>query len=435
MTVGAGFPDQIEKSLLAPLLMSIDHGNWRRVVLFPSVETIVHAKAIRDRRPNLDFDIEPFEQPRTENDVDACFEHFDKVIAALLKGGATPHEIAADFTRGTKAMSAALTMAAVRRGIRQLRYIEGERERGTVKPGSEKLRDFYPLKVIAGRRLDAGLMLVKKGSFAAAAELLNEGILGEERWDEDLRRKAEAARELARFLAAWDRLDYDRAHTLLDSTRTLDLPSDWAALVPPDKVAAWIDNLSAPEKRKDLQFMADHCRRLAVDLAANAERCVEAHRFEDALVRAYRVSEILGQAALFAQGYDSEHVKLDDPRMTEFRKELKRSKSNLPSPNSKDPTACSLAKEQVARFLKHLGDKVGKQLIEFSKDGRPGEMLKKRNNSILIHGFSARGPKDRGDAKRLVEGLEKLLHQVLGADRARAELDLARWPGRLGGGE
>lgn len=428
MTVGVGDPAKLEETLYTPLLKSIDQGAWRRVVLLPSTETRPHAEVIRDRRPDLAFDIRAFDHPQTENDVDACFAFLDIVIADLLRNGAVPADLAADFTRGTKAMSAALVMAAVRRGIRELRYIEGEREKGTVKPGTEKVRNFYPLKAVAGHRFDACRTLLRRGAFTAATDLLADDILDAEEWDNELRDKAKAPRGLARFLAAWDRLDYCQAKCELAALEKRPLAGDWVDFTPPEGVAAWIDSLAAKADRTNMPFMAERCRRLAVDLTANAERCVAQGRYEDALVCGYRVWELLGQAALFRHGFDSGEMPASDGRVVAFIERLKKNNSNLPGRHPKCTEKYQFSREQVARFLKHLDDPVGNVLLEFGKDGHPGAVFRNRNISILIHGFEAQGPRDHKTARELLNGLAGLL----GAD-ALANLEIARWPGRLDG--
>ena len=96
--------------------------------------------------------IEALPGPGMENDADACFSHFDGVLDGLRRQGYTSDRIVADFTRGTKAMSAALVLAAVRHELSVLRYIQGERDgQGLVLAGREKVESF-PIQRITMRR-------------------------------------------------------------------------------------------------------------------------------------------------------------------------------------------------------------------------------------------------------------------------------------------
>ena len=122
--------------------------------------------------------IVPLPEKGQENDVDQCFAHFDRVIADLRAEGYESHQIIADFTRGTKAMSAALALAGVRHDLPELRYIEGEREgSGTVKAGSEVIRRGRPIIVTGRRRLDDAHTLLRHGDFAGVLRLLARSVL------------------------------------------------------------------------------------------------------------------------------------------------------------------------------------------------------------------------------------------------------------------
>ena len=72
-----------------------------------------------------------------------------------------------DFTRVTKAMSAALVLAAIRHELPQLRYLSGGRrdERGLVVPGTEIVTDIRTTVATTRRRLDeASDFLLRLGS-------------------------------------------------------------------------------------------------------------------------------------------------------------------------------------------------------------------------------------------------------------------------------
>jgi hypothetical protein len=97
--------------------------------------------------------VRPLRKPGDEEDVDACFGHFERELAKLLEEGFAADSVIADFTRGTKAISAALVLAAVVHGVRTLRYIISAQrdQRGLVIADSETPRNFRTANVTLER--------------------------------------------------------------------------------------------------------------------------------------------------------------------------------------------------------------------------------------------------------------------------------------------
>ena len=217
-TVGTGNLDDVENTLLAPMGKSIETGNHSEVVLLPSQKTEEMADRVRQwSAGGREVVIKPLPAAGLEDDADRCFGHFDSVLKALIDDGVSRERITADFTRGTKAMSAALVLAAARHDIASLRYIRGKRDgRGSVLPGHEDIHQIEPARVTARRRLDGVKDLMRHGNFSAAITLLSAaaGPL-----TEDLRQEADALRATSEIYAAWDRLDYNSALKAFEAWR------------------------------------------------------------------------------------------------------------------------------------------------------------------------------------------------------------------------
>jgi len=302
MTVGTGDLDRLQETLFTPLRKSIATDAWARVILLPSSVTEEFARTLRERLDGPEVDVSPL-AAGDENDADAAYAHFDRVLACALQHVA-PEEVVVDFTRGTKAMSAALVLAATRREVPHLRYITGARDsRGMVTSGSEVVREIRTTFVDGQRRLDLARNLMLRGNFAAAETVLPDpehpfaAV-----YPLDIIRTAGAVRTAARFYAAWDRLDY--ASAVAQGRRAL--PSgDWSTVWPTDAMRGWVRDLEWEPERSDHSAMAARLRRLVVDLLANGERRVRDGQHEDALVRAYRTLELIGQVRLFDRGLDS----------------------------------------------------------------------------------------------------------------------------------
>ena len=413
MTVGTGDRDRLDDTLYTPLLKSAAEGDWKKVVLLPSQETLLYAEELRGRiaqgAPGIEVSIRPLPAGH-ENNADRAYSHFDCVLTELLQHD-PPENVEADFTRGTKAMSAALVLAATRRTIPRLRYIEGVRDRrGMVEPGSEQVRGIRTTTVDGHRRLDLARALFARGDFAAVAHVLPEphGPLAR-LYPSDFVHTASAVRSAARFYAAWDRLDHAAAaETTVDAAPSLS--DDWRRFRPTPDARAWVGVLAREPERTDHPAMAARLRRLAIDLLANGERRVRQGQNEDALVRAYRLLELIGQARLFDHGLDSADLDPSHDAVLAVQAESERRKRK---PFSEGPGGKLLASRfQVGRLLRHCGDPLAKPLLRFEDETLLKPTL--RNNSVLVHGFAARAPDDPAPLRRLFQDLEELARDDCG---------------------
>jgi len=422
LTVGTGSANNLEDTFYQPLLKSARDGKWSLIVLLPSQKTRGYAETLKSRLTDKTVEIHPLPQPWDENAIDSCYRHFDDVIAKLRQRGFPPIHLTADFTRGTKAMSAALMLAAVRHGVAMTRYIEGTRdERGMVVPGSEKIRGFAPEEALFARRLDAARALFQGGSFAAVEKLLAPEALPDV--SPDIRNRAGSVRKLAAFCLAWDRLDYKSAKRSLSNLDHAGLPPDWQAFFPSREVQDWVVLLAEPAPQEDKSAMATRCQRLIADLLANVERRLNQGQYEDCLIRAYRILALLGQSRLFVLGYESGKMPPEDARVKSFLATLK---ENENKPQKRD-SAYLLGREQVARFLKTQfpRDGFGERLLAFARN--EGQCVVERNRSILAHGFDAVSTGARGELEKALTGLEALFRDLTGGDTAKSYLAWSRW--------
>ncbi len=407
MTVGTGDRDRLEETLFTPLRKSIATGAWARVVLLPSRVTEEFAQALQARLDGAAVEIRPL-PAHDENDADSAYAHFDRVLATVLQDTAA-EDVEVDFTRGTKAMSAALVLAATRRAVPRLRYVTGPRDhRGMVKAGSEEVHGVRTTVVDGHRRLDLARELLRRGDFTATANVLPEphGPVAS-LYPHDIVDAARAVRAAARFYAAWDRLDHAAAATV-DAGEP---PSrEWRGYWPLPAACAWVGSLAQEPAGADHRAMAARLRRLAVDLLANGERRVRQGQNEDALVRAYRLLELIGQARLFDHGLDSADLDPDHDAVRAVQEESARKKRRPFSEGSGGKLQAS--RFQVGRLLRHCGDPLAVPLLRFEEETLLKPTL--RNNSVLVHGFAARAPDDPTALRRLFLDLEKLARDDCG---------------------
>jgi CRISPR-associated protein (TIGR02710 family) len=425
-TVGTGNIDLLRETLLEPLKKSIRKGEWSRVVLLPSQLTQEHAAKLRDEVQDVPIVIQQLPRAGAEDDADACFAHFDKVLEELRAQGFPPEALLVDFTRGTKAMSAALVLAAIRHDLPQLRYISGGKrdERGMVVPGTEIVAEVHTTIATARKRLDDAHRFMHHGNFAAVLEILPDpaSSFGQS-WPPDLADLAVLVRALAAFYAAWDRLDYKGAQKQRLSICGLHPPA-WNRFVPPPEIRNWVASLAQqlPEENPD---RAAPLRLLVADLLANGERRLRHHQYEDAIIRGYRVLELVGQIRLFEHGLASDALPPDHAVVKAFQDELLADAREEPLTMSKG--MYQAPREKVARLLKRLGDPLAKALLRLGNRAEGEIKLSKRNYSIWIHGFEAIAGSDSEPIQVLLADLEQLLITDGGQD-ATHRLQCARWP-------
>ncbi len=408
LTVGTGDRDRLEETLLAPLRLSMRAGGWRRIVLLPSHATRVHAERLSGIDGLPAPDIAPLPKSGDEDDADACFAHFDRVLARLIDEGIPPERIVADFTRGTKAMSAALVLAAIGHRIPRLRYLTGDERdsRGVVVAGREHALDIPTERAMFRRQLDLARDLLASGNFAAAERLLAAPSIGPD--PDRLADAVAAARDLCRFYGAWDRFDYAGAHAVRLRTEVRDLGAGWAALMPSDETRRWVECLAAHAGETGRRPAV--LRRLACDLLANGERRLAAGSFEDALLRAYRVLELVGQIRLFVHGLDSERIPADHKVVQQYNARRKREGKPLLEPD--EDGTIKAGRDRVVGLLKTLDDPLAKDLGRFDKEFT-GIQARSRNRSVLIHGYRAAGSESPAELRAMLKKLEALLVQEM----------------------
>jgi len=421
LTIGTGDVTRQPETLFAPLKKSISKGEWARVVLLPSQETLPAALKV-SADVGLDaIGIAPLPAAGQENEPDACYTHFESVIAGLLAEGFRSENMTADFTRGTKAMSSALVLASVRHGLPRLRYVNGMRdERGMVRPGTERIFDASTATALGHRLLDQARAAFVRGNFAAVLDLLMDASnpLAAKLWPRDVVHVSNYARPLAAFYGAWDRLDYPEAARMAEALPKKSPRPDWGAFLPRPGATEFLRSLAEPLPEANID-RASRVRRIAADVFANGERRIRDRQYEDAILRAYRVLELIGQARIFARGYDSAQLPPDDPHVSRMREKLLK-KGEGDFGQDRKTKNLQAPRELTARLLKDMGDTLAPQLL---KD--KWRMLTSRNRSILVHGYEATGMTDDARLREKYAELEALLLED-GGDEARRSLAIAR---------
>jgi CRISPR-associated protein (TIGR02710 family) len=365
-------------------------------------------------------------------------DDLDRTIAIIAATIAALRErfpqatLVADYTGGTKTMTAALVMAALETDDIELQVITGPRaDLLKVSDGSQAGLAVSVEGIRLRRAMHPFVGAWARFAYGESAEGLSRIPLPR---DSRLRAELQLARELSRAFDAWDRFDHTLANEQLQLYRQR-LGSEAGALVGPLFTAL-----------KHLSAEADSPQRTPAqlwDLWLNAQRRAVQGRYDDAVARGYRLLEWT------AQGYRREIIY---PSKTSPTSLIPSASSwcdrcwviySLATPQwllaSKDIDTSNLRAEQIPDALQIPANPDGKRQAglrnawELAAHHLGGEVsafveaershmldhLKKRNYSILAHGEQ---PIAQSDWVAFSGWIEATLIPLLQTHAARAGL-------------
>jgi len=280
---------------------------------------------------------------------------YSRLVEWLERRAGGGERLLADYTGGTKTMSAALVAAALDVAGVELEVVAGPRVNLVRIEEGEQAVPASVKDVRSRRRLREALSLWRHHAYAESAELLaplharHQALAGE------LMR----ARRLSEAFAAWDRFDHAAARKVLDGFRAKLGP------VAPELLGA-VDALCREGPgREPLRIF---------DLWRNAERRAVQRRFDDAVARLYRVVEWSAQWLLReSAGIDTADVSAD---------QVPEGLQLAPNRDGRLQAGLFAAWELAA----HHG---GADVAAFWAAQREPllDLLQRRNRSILAHGF------------------------------------------------
>jgi CRISPR-associated protein (TIGR02710 family) len=348
--------------------------------------------------------------PRISRDVADDEENLEKLTfryAKIIEGLRAEHPQArfeVDFTSGTKAMSAALVAAAISRQAARLHYATGPRNQAGRTTRTTHLVSLNSDQLVADHRLLELGELFDQGQFLAVQR--ESDHLATTLADTALRDRASTLAFMAKAYADWDRFNWSDAFAMLrtyrQSVRKEALEkSGW----PVDRIGAQVGHLKSCRNQPDGSPPTPE--RLA-DLWANADRCISAGRFDDAVARLYRLIEYIGQACLIARHglRSTRNLSVDTlrklaPKYTADRY-LGRKTVDLGLRDNIEVLA--EAGDPVGSLLKSFYD--GKNPVIHGETSTLKQLLDNRNNSLLAHGSA---PISKNDAERLLKAARSCL--------------------------
>lgn len=411
-----------------PEVIAVALGHWRpaRALFFVSSESARQVRQAVDLvAERYDFHLPPGADdvvtlPGAEDLTSAirCIREHGARIEDWLRRG-PEYRVVVDFTAGTKAMAAALALAA-RQWACTVSYIGGEDRTkdgvGVVVSGREKvLRTDNPWNALGYQAVEEAVLLCDRHAYAAAATLLGgvEKRIAEKR----ARQELTALRFLCELLDAWERFQPGTALEKLSAVAAKQ--NDLAAALGRERADTVLRELA--DARDHLQALTSsqpgwaHVR----ELLANAGRRAEEERWDDAVARLYRATEALAQVRLAEVWEIADTGKVPVERVPEPLQDQWASRS--------ERGVLKLGLQDAYRLLEQLGDAVGAEFRAHGllQEGDKPTPLSSRNQSILAHGFQPSSRKTFEALQRpalamlRVAGIDAALPRLpqLGSDR------------------
>lgn len=295
--------------------------------------------------------------------LDGAFQIIAQRIAAEAERDATARLIA-DYTGGTKTMSAALVLAALEQQAVELELVTGSRpDLMQVRSGTEHLTVAAIERLRTKRMMESALRAWERHAYDEAVQALERMATPA---DPYLAGELNRARDLSRAFAAWDRFDHGAALELLEPYAPVLARTITGHL----RLLQQITSRKDPASAEALQIW---------DLWLNAKRRAVAGRYDDAVARLYRVIEWTAQWLLRVHcGIETADIPADRiPPGLDIR----------PGRDGRYQAGLLAAWQLLAH---HRPQSAAGRLFAERQDELV-DLLKARNGSILAHGFEPIG--------------------------------------------
>jgi len=400
MTLGTG--EGVENGLAC----SIKTLNPDSVIFLGSARSSGLLERLKPLVPQFVSKFQPLKLISDENDMEKCTLDSRSLILELLEKGISVEEVEADFTSGTKAMTAGLCIAAVALGIGRLVYVTGERDSqtGRVITGTERVLSIYPLRLLIQNKSRELRTLFNKRLFADGLYIIEEIMRA--------CKLSETQEEFSFWKALfttywyWDKFDHLQAHQNMKELQKgflekfkLDLAGNKEIL---GRIAKKLERYEEECKAKGVDdkepLKYKFFPELLADLLANAERRANEGKYDDAVARLYRACEMIAQIALLEYKIDTSKVAPSEIPQELFPlfPELLQSTKTTP-----------LGLDRSYKLLEAKGEEKAKTYID---NRRLQNLLKERNSSILAHGISPVEEQTFRDLREQVLNLTREFH-------------------------
>jgi len=362
----------------APIIKAIIHYRPEFISFLASQDTVHNIsdikKACQEKSVNFKSEITIVDNV---NDLLHCFEKAEEAIRRVTDKNFSKDRVIVDYTGGTKNMSVSIALAAISHGF-SFSYVGGkERTKngvGIVIDGSEEIyKSVNPWDFLAVDEKRQIALLFNQYQFMAAKQLCD-------RLSEKATRQKTFFKKLGFAIEGyylWDLFRHKDALYKFQRAKIEEIQESGEVAF--KELAA-----KAQKNIRFLEVLIKNSQKLSInyilDIYANAERRFEEGKIDDAILRLYRLSEMIAQERLINRyGIDTSNVK-PEQIPANLREEFVRRYKNSMDGKIKLPQNASF------ELLYVLNDEVG-MAFETNKKTFLG-IQSSRNQSYLAHGFS-----------------------------------------------
>ena len=423
-----------------PLIYSIEKFKPDFIYFLHSKDT---RKSVDIILNNFDYDSSQYRLKELKNpeSLEESFSKSREIMEFLMND----YEIHINFTGGTKPMGAGLVLASIGEKC-SFSYVgsnkgsEGRDKKGVgvVLSGFEEIKNQKdPYEVYAVVEFSRGMDFFNKYQFTAAKS--NFKSASEKLEDEHLRELANLYVDLVELYDVWDKFDnkinkktlnsYLENHILKKINDSKNIKNTIEKESPKflSQLEDNIEFLKLKISRKGL-IEENDVKYYLPDLLNNASRRIEEGKYDDAVARLYRATELIAQTGLANEGF-IELSRLRDHKIFRIpleaiencdNKEAVEYIKGLDDYWYAKKGVVKLALSKSFEFLGYLGCQYAKDYLE---DNKLKDMVSKRNDSLLAHGLN---PISKDDAVNLFEGVLKYAISVF--PEIEKYMEMAKFP-------
>jgi CRISPR-associated protein (TIGR02710 family) len=390
ITVGTGTRPDVD--ITRPLIKTIKDSNPDFVGFIVSKESQPNAiKIIEDTRLSSErYEISLLE---SEDDLQKIFQTVNRLIRSIQARGFCPDDIVLDYTSGTKAMTGGAVLSAIHFSCGSLKYISGQRRGGIVIDDTEKFISFSPKAIFSHSELNLAKEFILEMRFESALRILsniNPYLLDD--YEKTLR---EDLNNIALAYSSWDKFDHRRFkgyYEKVDFSRKETERFKVERTIP----LRLIEVSQAIENGRITEWVL-------ADLFNNARRRLDEGKYDDALGRLYRLTEMLAQWRLKARyDIDTGNVVLDKIKDLSPAK-----RDQYESLRDQKDGKIKLGMVKSYELLCDLHDPLGSA---FKNNKRLQGVLSERHKSILAHGTK---PITKEACDRLIKEVRNIIAEFI----------------------
>jgi CRISPR-associated protein (TIGR02710 family) len=353
-----------------------DQGSKSQVIGSGTPCEVRKGSEIVDRLPNIPTQVNlgsKFQQATdlvVLDNLDNLADCYQKIVTKIqeIQQTSPSSTIKADYTGGTKTMTASLAIAAIHYKV-ELYLTTGTRVDLIRVEEGEMTNRVQVAPVLVQQTIDHYLPVFLQqynypGAITQLTQLPSIGMIASGQ-----KRIIQVLKDICQGFEAWDRFDHATAMTALKNYRQY--PEIESRVVFLQKV---IDSRKEIDENVQLKLSAErHGYEIVQDLLLNADRRATQDRYDDAVGRLYRALELLAQVRLW-QKYRIRTGNLDISKLPADIRNSYHNHDELGLVKSYN-LLTQIKLEPIGRLYQQH-----KQDIE--------EVLKKRNDSLFAHGFS-----------------------------------------------